>query len=107
LCWGVPAVLLDVDAEKGIAKVDFGDGLAKEVLVGISSEELRKGDLVIVHAGVIISTIDEEGLIETYTLLSELLESSGESVDEHVRAHYEYLLKLSRELKERVSDFAG
>lgn len=99
MCWGVPGVLIDIELDKGIAKVDFGDGVPREVLIGITGERLEKGSLVIVHAGVIISTIDEKGLVETYDLLSDLMREAGEQEDEKMKSYYDYLLQLSRQLK--------
>jgi hydrogenase expression/formation protein HypC len=99
MCWGVPGVLIDMEPEKGIARVDFGDGVPREVLIGITGERLERGSLVIVHAGVIISTIDEKGLVETYSLLSDLVRDAGEQEDEGMRSYYDYLLRLSRQLR--------
>ncbi|MEM3980764.1 MAG: HypC/HybG/HupF family hydrogenase formation chaperone [Ignisphaera sp.] len=48
MCWGTPAVVLDVDEGKLIAKVDFGDGIVREAMVGISSDRISKGDIVVV-----------------------------------------------------------
>lgn len=99
MCWGVPAILLEIDRERGLAKVDFGDGIARETLVGVTSDELKRGDIVIVHAGVIISTIDERGLTEMYTLLSSLVSEIGGEGEEDVKRHFEHLIRLSEELR--------
>lgn len=99
MCWGVPGVLISVDSERGTAKVDFGDGLPREVLVGIKEERLERGAIVMVHAGVIISVIDEKGLMDTYELLSELLRQFGEAEDDKMKEYYGYLVELSRSLR--------
>lgn len=99
MCWGVPAVLVGIEEDRGIAKVDFGDGIVREVLIGITSDTLRKGDIVIVHAGVIISTIDEKGLTEMYSMLSSLLTEIGEGEDETIKSHYDYIIGISKRLK--------
>jgi hydrogenase expression/formation protein HypC len=44
------------------ALVDYGDGIDREVIIGVSDEDIKVGGLVIVHAGVIISKIDEKDL---------------------------------------------
>lgn len=82
MCWGTPAVIVDIDEEAMIAKVDFGDGIIREALVGISSERVSKGDIVIVHAGVIISKLTREGVLEHIRFLKDVLgEDSGELVN--------------------------
>jgi len=73
MCWDTPARVLRVDRENNIAVVDFGDGIPREAIIGMSPEGLNKGDLVIVHAGVVISKIDVSK-IEEYV---KMLESVG------------------------------
>ncbi|MEM1645272.1 MAG: HypC/HybG/HupF family hydrogenase formation chaperone [Ignisphaera sp.] len=95
MCWGTPAVVLDVDEGKLIAKVDFGDGIVREAMVGISSDRISKGDIVVVHAGVIISKLTPEGVLEHIEFIREILgENSREVVDT-----YQFLLSLSRLLR--------
>lgn len=73
MCWGVPAVVKKIFEDKIRALVDFGDGVDREVVIGIVDEEIREGDVVIVHAGVIISKIDERDLEEHMSYIRELL----------------------------------
>jgi len=69
MCWGTPARVLRVDRENSIAVVDFGDGIPREAIIGMSPEELNEGDLVVVHAGVVISKIDVNEIEETVKML--------------------------------------
>ncbi|MGC9010375.1 MAG: HypC/HybG/HupF family hydrogenase formation chaperone [Sulfolobales archaeon] len=78
MCWGVPAVIKRISEDKVYALVDFGDGVDREVVIGISDEELREGDLVLVHADVIISKIDERDLEEHRRYIDLLLNEISE-----------------------------
>jgi hydrogenase expression/formation protein HypC len=62
MCWGVPAVVKKIFDDNLRALVDYGDGIDREVIIGVSDEDIKVGDVVIVHAGVIISKIDEKDL---------------------------------------------
>lgn len=77
MCWGVPAVVKKIFDDGIRALVDFGDGIEREVVIGLSDEEIRVGDTVLVHAGVIISRIDEKDL-EEHKRYMELLLSEVE-----------------------------
>jgi len=68
MCWGVPAKVLEIDGM--MAKVDFG-GSIKDVLV--FNEEIKPGDLVIVHAGTIIGKIDEREIENTLKIYRDLM----------------------------------
>lgn len=63
MCWGVVAKVVKVNGLR--AKVDFG-GLLREVLV--VEENVKVGDLVVVHAGTIIGKIDEKEVKNTLKL---------------------------------------
>lgn len=95
MCWGTPAVVLDIDEESLIAKVDFGDGVVREAMVGISSDRISRGDIVIVHAGVIISKLTPDGILEHIEFIKEVL---GENSREVVNT-YQSLLSLARLLR--------
>ena len=72
MCLGVPAEVLEVREEEGLrlARVRMG-GVEAEVVVALA-EDLKPGDYVIVHAGVVISKIREEEVKEVEELLKEL-----------------------------------
>lgn len=95
MCWGTPAVVVDIDGSNMMAKVDFGDGVLRDVLIGISSERLYKGDIVIVHAGVIISKLSPEGVLEHIDFIKELLGEEALGIVDSFQA----LISLAKTLK--------
>lgn len=89
-------MVLDLDERRGTAKVDHGDGIEREVIIGISTERLKRGDIVLVHAGVIISKLTKEGLIEQVNFFKDILgEEAGEA--DLVRV-YQSVLELAERL---------
>ncbi|MEM3615131.1 MAG: HypC/HybG/HupF family hydrogenase formation chaperone [Candidatus Methanomethylicia archaeon] len=95
MCIGSPAVIVDIDEENMMAKIDFGDGIHREAIIGVASEKLSVGDIVMIHAGVIISRFDEEGILEQIKFLEELLGEDGRGMINM----YENLMKIARSLK--------
>ena len=69
MCLAVPAKVLEVNGD--IAKVDFGQGIVREVNVMLV--EARVGEYVLVHAGYAIQMIDREEAEETLRLWDEIL----------------------------------
>lgn len=96
MCWGSPAVILELDENRGVARVDHGDGVEREVIVGISSERLRRGDIVLVHAGVIISKLTRESILEQINFFREILGGEAEEAD-LVRV-YQVVLELAERI---------
>jgi hydrogenase expression/formation protein HypC len=76
MCLAVPAKVLEISG--GNAKVDFGEGITREVNVALV--EANIGDYVIVHAGFAIEVLDEEEAKETLRTWSELLAQYREEV---------------------------
>lgn len=76
MCLGVPAKVLEVrrDGEMRIAVVEMG-GITLEALLTLG-EEVKPGDYVIVHAGVVISKIDDKELESILRLWKEVIEGS-------------------------------
>lgn len=95
MCWGVPAVVREITND--FAEIDYGDGVLRKAIIGISEERLRKGDLVIVHAGVVISKLSHEDAIATFEMLRDIAKTAGESLE--LVEHYERVLKLSKEVE--------
>lgn len=95
MCWGSSAVVLDTDGK--VAKVDYGDGITREVFIGISEGRVEKGDLVVVHAGVIITKLTEESILEQISFIRETLGEEGELMAQM----YKNILRLAEELKKR------
>ena len=72
MCLAIPAKVLEVQGD--IAKVDFGQGVARDVNVMLV--EAHVGEYVLVHAGYAIQVIDQEAAEETLRLWEELLKYS-------------------------------
>ena len=73
MCLAVPGKLLEVEGDDPIfrtGKVSFG-GVVKEVSLA-TVPEAQVGEYVIVHAGVAISTLDEEEAEEVFRYLDEM-----------------------------------
>lgn len=68
LCLGALGRVVELEGD--VAKVDFG-GVVREVDATLTPE-VKIGDYVIVHAGTIISIVDEEEALETLKLVEEL-----------------------------------
>jgi hydrogenase expression/formation protein HypC len=66
---------MSVDGSK--AKVDFGQGVLREV--SLSLVDAKVGDYVLVHAGYAIQVLEEQEALETLKLWRDLLESTGEA----------------------------
>ncbi len=94
MCWGSPAVVIDIDESNMLAKVDFGDHILRDAIIGISEERVSRGDIVLVHAGVVISKLSVEGVMEQIRFLKEFF---GEEVE--LYNFYVNLLNLAEELK--------
>jgi len=71
MCLAIPAKIVDVKNQK--AKVDFGNGVLRQV--DITLVDAGVGDYVLVHAGYAIQTLNEEEATETLRLWNEILKS--------------------------------
>jgi hydrogenase expression/formation protein HypC len=69
VCWAIPGKVIEV--EDLLAKVDFGGNVRNVVL---ATEGVREGDIVLVHAGVVISRMSQEEWDEEQRTLLDLLE---------------------------------
>ncbi|MEM4487772.1 MAG: HypC/HybG/HupF family hydrogenase formation chaperone [Desulfurococcaceae archaeon] len=96
LCLGIPAVVIDVNYSNMTATVDYGDGVNRTVLVGISENRVSRGDIVIVHAGTIVSKISIEELLEQVKFFEEILGGEPESLV----SSYRLLLEIAKSLRE-------
>jgi len=71
MCLAIPAKVVSVKEDK--ARVDFGEGVLREVSVTLVNAKV--GDYVLVHAGYAIQVLDEKEAIETIRLWNEILEA--------------------------------
>ena len=69
MCLAIPARVTSVDGDK--AKVDFGEGVLRDV--NVSLVEPKVGDYVLVHAGYAIQKMEEKEALETLELWNEVL----------------------------------
>jgi hydrogenase expression/formation protein HypC len=69
MCLAIPAKVMEVQGD--VAKVDFGQGVARDVNVVLV--EAHVGEYVLVHAGYAIQVIDQEAAEETLRLWEEIL----------------------------------
>ncbi len=73
MCLAVPAKVLEVQGD--VAKVDFGQGIVRNVNVLLV--EAHVGEYILVHAGYAIQVIDKEAAEETIRLWEEILRYNG------------------------------
>jgi hydrogenase expression/formation protein HypC len=69
VCLAIPARIIEKTADH--ARVDFGDGVVREVNVSLVNADV--GSYVIVHAGFAIEVLDVEEAKETLKLWEEIL----------------------------------
>jgi len=74
MCLAIPAKVMDIDGSK--AKVDFGQGVLREV--NVSLVDAKVGEYVLVHAGYAIQVIEEKEALETLSLWNSILEATPE-----------------------------
>jgi hydrogenase expression/formation protein HypC len=72
LCLAIPAKVLEVNGN--IAKVDFGQGVAREVNVMLVDAQV--GEYVLVHAGYAIEKLDQKAAQESLDTWRQILEQS-------------------------------
>ncbi|MEM0216468.1 MAG: HypC/HybG/HupF family hydrogenase formation chaperone [Candidatus Bathyarchaeia archaeon] len=70
MCLAIPARVVDINGNK--AKVDFGEGIIREVDVTLVN--VKVGEYVLVHAGYAIQVLSPDEAEETIKLWNELLE---------------------------------
>ena len=71
MCLAIPAKVVSVKGDK--AKVDFGEGVLREVNVALVNAKVD--DYVLVHAGYAIQVLNEKEALETLELWNEILEA--------------------------------
>ena len=82
MCLAIPAKVIEVNGD--VAKVDFGEGVLREV--NVSLVEAKVGDYVLVHAGYAIQVLSQEEAMETLRLWKEILEFQEEIERKSVEA---------------------
>ena len=82
MCLAIPAKVIEVNGD--VAKVDFGEGVLREV--NVSLVEAKVGDYVLVHAGYAIQVLSQGEAMETLRLWKEILEFQEEIERKSVEA---------------------
>jgi hydrogenase expression/formation protein HypC len=79
MCLGIPGRVIEIahDATMPMGIVDFG-GVRRETCLAYVADEVSVGNYVIVHAGFAISILDEEEARQSFELLREMGQLSGE-----------------------------
>ena len=72
MCLAIPAKVIKV--KEKTAKVDFGEGVLRDV--DVTLVEAKVGEYVLVHAGYAIQVLDKKSAEETLQLWKEVLASS-------------------------------
>lgn len=72
MCLAIPAKVIEV--KENAAKVDFGEGVLRDV--NVTLVDARVGEYVLVHAGYAIQVLDKKSAEETLQLWKEVLASS-------------------------------
>ena len=72
MCLAIPAKILEIQGD--IAKVDFGQGVVRDVNVMLV--ESNVGEYILVHAGYAIQLLDQDEAEKSLQLWRELLEQN-------------------------------
>jgi len=70
MCLAIPARIIELEGDKAVVDAMGNRFKAKTTLL----PKAKLGDLVLVHAGFAISTVDEEEAKKTWQLISEINE---------------------------------
>jgi hydrogenase expression/formation protein HypC len=74
MCLAIPAKVINIEQDK--ARVDFGNGVLREV--NVSLVDAKVNGYVLVHAGYAIQTVDEKEAQESIQLWNEILKAEAE-----------------------------
>lgn len=72
MCLAIPAKVVEI--KENMAKVDFGEGVLRDV--NVTLVDVKLGEYVLVHAGYAIQVLDKESAEETLQLWREILAQS-------------------------------
>ena len=84
MCLGIPAEVKEVRGH--VALVDFGDGVLLSLDAGAIGD-LKPGDLVVVHAGVIIEKLRPEEAEEITRIIMEFINELEKRADDLLKIY--------------------
>ena len=70
MCLAVPMKVVHIDGDGIVAEID---GVQREASLMMLGDEVNRGDFVLVHAGFVISKINEDEARETLELMREAM----------------------------------
>jgi hydrogenase expression/formation protein HypC len=77
MCLAIPAKVVEI--KENVAKVDFGEGVLRDV--NVTLVDAKVGEYVLVHAGYAIQVLDKKSAEETLELWKEVLATSATLTD--------------------------
>ena len=77
MCLAIPARVVEI--KENVAKVDFGEGVLRDV--NVTLVDAKVGEYVLVHAGYAIQVLDRKSAEETLELWKEVLATSATLTD--------------------------
>ena len=75
MCLAIPAKVVSIKEKN--ARVDFGEGVLREV--NVTLVDVKVGDYVLVHAGYAIQVLDETEAQDTIRLWNQILETETQT----------------------------
>jgi len=69
MCLAVPMRVISIDGDNIVAEID---GVRRDASLMIIDDDIQLGDYVVVHAGFVISKLDEEEAMTTLELVREM-----------------------------------
>ena len=77
MCLAVPMRVITLDGDNIVAEID---GVKREASLMLIEDEIGQGDYVVVHAGFVISKLDEVEALETLQMMRQILATDESSL---------------------------
>jgi len=106
MCWGVLGKLVEISGVEG--EVDIGGARVRAL---VATEDVKPGDVVLVHAGVVLEKLDREDVMANLAVYYDLMKYhyvfNGMPEGEAEKKAAEDLTRLARELGVDPGELAG
>lgn len=76
MCLAIPMQVIQINGDDIVVEID---GVKREASLMIIDEDIKLGDYVVVHAGFVISKLDEDEAHATLKLMREMLPMTGQA----------------------------